>query len=48
MKNRDTSVSELCKELGVGRSTLYRYVDPDGQLREFGKKSFMNKYSLSS
>ena len=38
MKNRDTSVSELCKELGIGRSTLYRYVGPDGQLREFGEK----------
>ena len=38
MKNRDTSVSELCKELGITRPTLYRYIAPDGQLREFGKK----------
>ena len=38
MKNRDTSVSELCKELGITRPTLYRYVDPNGGLREFGKK----------
>ena len=38
MKNRDTSVSELCKELGITRPTLYRYVDPLGGLREFGKK----------
>lgn len=38
MSNRDTSVSELCAELGVTRATLYRYVGPDGELREFGKK----------
>ena len=38
MKNRDTSVSELCKELGITRPTLYRYVGPNGELREFGKK----------
>ena len=37
MKNRDTSVSELCKELGITRPTLYRYVTPDGELREFGR-----------
>lgn len=38
MKNRDTSVSELCKELDITRSTLYRYVSPQGELREFGNK----------
>lgn len=38
MKSRDTSVSELCKELGITRPTLYRYIAPNGQLREFGKK----------
>jgi DNA invertase Pin-like site-specific DNA recombinase len=38
MKNRDTSVTELCKELGITRPTLYRYVGPQGELREFGKK----------
>jgi len=38
MKNRDTSVSELCKELGITRPTLYRYVAPTGELREFGIK----------
>ena len=34
MASRDTSVAELCRELGVGRVTLYRYVAPDGALRE--------------
>jgi len=38
MENRDTSVTELCKELGITRPTLYRYVGPNGELREFGKK----------
>ncbi len=38
MANRDTSVSELCKELGVRPVTLYRYVDPSGNLRDYGKR----------
>ena len=29
-----TVVAELCDELGVTRSTLYRYVGPDGELRD--------------
>lgn len=36
MKNQDTTVSELCKELGISRQTLYRYVNPEGELREYG------------
>jgi DNA invertase Pin-like site-specific DNA recombinase len=36
MKNRDTHISELCKELKVSRQTLYRYVGPEGELREYG------------
>lgn len=38
MANRDTSASELCSELGVKPVTLYRYVDPKGNLREYGKR----------
>ena len=38
MANRDTSVAELCKELGVKPVTLYRYVDPNGKLRDYGKR----------
>ncbi len=38
MVNRDTSVAELCRELGVKPVTLYRYVDPKGNLREYGKR----------
>ncbi len=38
MANRDTSVSELCKELKIRPVTLYRYVDPKGNLRENGKR----------
>lgn len=38
MANRDTTVPELCKELGIKPVTLYRYVDPKGALRDYGKK----------
>lgn len=38
MKNRSTSVSKLCKELGISRQTLYRFVDPNGNIRADGKK----------
>lgn len=38
MKDRATNVSELCRELGVSRQTLYRYVGPDGDLREYGRQ----------
>lgn len=33
LKDRRTSVSKLCKEIGVSRQTLYRYLTPDGELR---------------
>lgn len=38
MKRPDTSVTELCKELGITRQTLYRYVSPEGKLRAAGQK----------
>ena len=38
MAHRDTSVSALCTELGIKPVTLYRYVGPQGQLREQGEK----------
>lgn len=38
MANRDTSVSELCRELKIRPVTLYRYIDPEGNLRENGKR----------
>ncbi|OPH84359.1 DNA invertase [Nitrobacter vulgaris] len=36
MAQRDTSVSKLCKELGIEPVTLYRYVGPKGELRDYG------------
>jgi DNA invertase Pin-like site-specific DNA recombinase len=39
MANRDTSVAALCRELGITRVTLYRYVSPTGELREHAKKA---------
>ena len=43
MKNRDTSVAELCSELNITRPTLYRYVGPNGELRDFGERVLNNK-----
>ena len=38
MASRDTSVAQLCNELGIKPVTLYRYVGPAGELREHGKQ----------
>lgn len=38
MGQPETSVSSLCEELGITRQTLYRHVDPKGQLRPDGTK----------
>ena len=38
MAHRDTSVSALYSELGIRPVTLYRYVWPQGELREQGEK----------
>ena len=35
----DTKVSELCLELGVTKATIYRYVAPDGSLRNRGRQA---------
>jgi DNA invertase Pin-like site-specific DNA recombinase len=41
MEKKETSIGELCQELGITRQTLYRHVAPDGTLREDGKKILM-------
>ena len=38
MSARDTKVSELCREIGVTRSILYRYICPEGKIRPHGQK----------
>jgi DNA invertase Pin-like site-specific DNA recombinase len=38
MANRNTSVSELCKDLGIKPVTLYRYIYPSGELRDYKKR----------
>lgn len=37
MRINKTNASELCRELNISRQTLYRYVGPNGDLREYGK-----------
>ena len=43
MAKHDTSVSQLCRELGIRPVTLYRYVDPQGELREQGRKVLLDR-----
>lgn len=38
MGKKNTVVNELCVELGITRTTLYRYVGPNGELRKSGKR----------
>jgi DNA invertase Pin-like site-specific DNA recombinase len=38
MRKPETRVTELCAELGVAMNTLYRYVDPSGELRPSGMR----------
>ena len=36
--HRMESVTELCKELKIKRATLYKYISPTGELREYAKR----------
>jgi DNA invertase Pin-like site-specific DNA recombinase len=38
-----TKISDLCRELGVTRQTLYRHVGPDGALRHDGRQLLQGK-----
>jgi DNA invertase Pin-like site-specific DNA recombinase len=42
MGQSETTVSDLCKELGITRQTLYRHVSPKGELRPDGVKLLSN------
>lgn len=33
IKDKSNTVTEICKTLGISRSTLYRYVSPTGEIR---------------
>jgi DNA invertase Pin-like site-specific DNA recombinase len=35
MKNKTNTIKDICKTLGVGRATLYRYVSPNGEIRPY-------------
>lgn len=37
MRDQTMSIKEICKEIGVSRATLYRYINPDGSLKEENK-----------
>jgi DNA invertase Pin-like site-specific DNA recombinase len=38
IEKSESNVTALCKELGITRQTLYRYVSPEGNLRKDGQK----------
>ena len=38
MGQPETKVGDLCAEFGITRQTLYRFVSPQGELREDGKR----------
>jgi len=38
MGERETSVADLCNELRITHATLYRYFEPNGELREHGRQ----------
>jgi DNA-binding NtrC family response regulator len=38
MGQPETKIGELCIELGVSRQTLYRHMNPKGELRPDGEK----------
>jgi DNA invertase Pin-like site-specific DNA recombinase len=42
MGQPETTVGNLCKELGIARQTLYRHVSPNGELRPDGVKLLSN------
>ena len=46
MGKEETKISELCKELGVTRQTLYRHVSPSGELRPDGHKLIAKQKTL--
>ena len=38
LQNKDTKINDLCEELKITRYTLYRYLSPEGELRDYGYK----------
>jgi DNA invertase Pin-like site-specific DNA recombinase len=38
LQKRDTRINDLCDELNITRYTLYRYLSPEGELRDYGHK----------
>ncbi len=45
MKNKAISISDICKELGgISKQCLYKYVAPNGELRDYGKQVLSKKF----
>jgi len=48
MGQPETRVGELCQELGITRQTLYRHVDPKGNLRPDGRKLLQGRKNAAA
>jgi hypothetical protein len=46
MGKPETRVGELCLELGITRQTLYRHIDPNGNLRPDREKLLRQRIIL--
>ncbi|MCG8476774.1 MAG: helix-turn-helix domain-containing protein [Cytophagales bacterium] len=38
MKEADTGIQELCREMNISKTTLYRYVTKTGEITKEGKR----------
>ena len=47
MGKPETIIGGLCTELGITRQTLYRHVDPKGNLRPDGQKLLAGKQAAT-
>ena len=43
LKDPNTQVSGLCKELNITRQTLYRHLSPQGDLRQDGQHALQRR-----
>lgn len=34
MRDPSASIKDICKNLGISRTTLYRYIGPQGEIRQ--------------
>jgi DNA invertase Pin-like site-specific DNA recombinase len=43
LEKGEATVGDLCRDLGITRQTLYRHLDPKGQLRTLGERALKSR-----